>query len=602
MPARLSLEILGPVRVELDGVPLVVDTRKAIALLAYLAVSGRPGSRPSLAALLWPESDDPRAHGALRRTLSVLNRALGGSGLVIDRHSVGLRAEDLEVDLWRFRSVLTEAREHDLGAEETCPACLRLLDEALALDRGEFMAGFVLRSSLEFDDWQAGEAEAHRRELTGALERLARGRMMGGSWEQAIRAARRWLELDPLHEPAQRLLMSALTAAGEPAAALRQYRECVRILDQELGVAPLAETTALAESIRDGRFRVTARRPEVRPTIVAGEGLPSAGPARRDGALVGRTDQLEALVAAYRTVGPDGRLLLIEGEAGIGKTRLAAALAARVREGGGTVVMAEAYGGETGIAFAPIAELIRSGTSGRDAGGRLKVVGKDALREVARLVPSLPAPSDRQGAWPGEPFGRARLFESLADVLVALVSGHQAGILIIDDLHRADASTIEFVGYLARRLRARPVALVLAWRPEEMALGAREVLASAEVAGPVARVDLSRLDREQVTELATLTLGQQIEATLTDSLFDRSEGLPLYVAEALAARDWSDERMPDGVVALLSDRIDGAGAIARQILSAAAVIGRSFDLEIVRAASGRADEEAVDGLDELVQR
>ena len=603
MAARLSLEILGPVGVELDRVPLVVDTRKAIALLAYLAVSDRPASRATLAALLWPESDDPGAHGALRRTLSVLNRALGGTGLAIDRQSIGLRADELEVDLWQFRSALSRVREHDHGVEETCPACLRLLDEAIALDRGEFMAGFVLRSSAEFDDWQAGQAEAHRRELTGALERLARGRISGGSWEAAIAATRRWLELDPLHEPAQRLLMSALAAAGESAAALRQYRECVRILDRELGVAPQAETTALAESIRDGRFKVLARRPEVGPTPAPRAELPISRPARRGSALVGRTDELAALEAGYRAVGPEGRLLLIEGEAGIGKTRLAAALAVRVREGGGTVVMAEAYGGETGIAFAPIVELIRSGTSDPGAAARLKAVGRDALGEVARLVPSLPGSPGLRGTSPGEPFGRSRLFEAVADVLVALADGPSPGILIVDDLHRADASTIEFVGYLARRLRTRPVALVLAWRPEEMAPGAREViLASAEREGLVARVDLSRLDREQVAELATVTLGQPIEATLADSLFERSEGLPLYVAEALAARDWSDERMPDGVVALLGDRIDAASAIARQILSAAAVIGRSFDLDVVRAASGRADEEAVDGLDELVQR
>jgi tetratricopeptide (TPR) repeat protein len=323
----------------------------------------------------------------------------------------------------------------------------------------------------------------------------------------------------------------------------------------------------------------------------------------RGSALVGRTDELAALVAGYRAVGPDGRLLLIEGEAGIGKTRLAAALAARAREDGGSVLMAEAYGGETGIAFAPIVELIRGGTNDPGAAARLSALGGDVLSEVARLVPSLPGSPDPSGTLPGEPFGRARLFEALAEVLVALAEGPSAGLLIVDDLHRADASTIEFVGYLGRRLRARRVALVLAWRPEELAPGARAMIfAAAEREGLVVRVDLSRLDREQVAELATVTLGQPIEAILADSLFERSEGLPLYVAEALTARDWSDERMPDGVVALLGDRIDAASAIARQILSAAAVIGRSFDLEMVRAASGRADEEAVDGLDELVQR
>lgn len=606
MAARLSLEVLGPVRVELDGAALVVDTRKAIALLAYLAVSDRPASRTTLAALLWPESDEPGAHGALRRTLSVLNRALGGTGLAIERQSVGLRAGDLDVDLWQFRTDLARVREHDHAVEESCPHCLGLLDQAITLDRGEFMAGFALRSSAEFDDWQASQAEAYRRELTGALERLARGRMAGGAWQAAIAAARRWLELDSLHEPAQRLLMSALAAAGEPAAALRQYRECVRILDRELGVSPLAETTALAETIRDGRFEVLARPVDRAPNLgVRAEPSVSqpVSPARPDSALVGRTAELAALVAAYRAVGPEGRLLLIEGEAGIGKTRLAAALAERVRGGGGAVVMAQAYGGETGIAFAPIVELIHSGMGAPGAAARLNAVSRDALGEVARLVPWLPGSPDPRGAPPGEPFGRGRLFEALADVLVALADGPQPGLLIVDDVHRADVSTVEFVGYLARRLRTRPVVLAITWRPEEMEPGAREViLASAEREGLVARIDLSRLDRGQVAELATVTLGQPIEMALAESLFERSEGLPLYVAEVLASRDWSAERMPDGILALLRDRIDAGSAIARQILSAAAVIGRSFDLDIVRAASGRADEEAVDGLDELITR
>ncbi len=106
MPSRLRLELLGPVRVQVDGAPLVVDTRKAIALLAYLAISDRPASRENLAALLWPDSDEAGAHGALRRTISVLKAALGGIGLTIDRSSVGLRSEELEVDAGRFRSAL----------------------------------------------------------------------------------------------------------------------------------------------------------------------------------------------------------------------------------------------------------------------------------------------------------------------------------------------------------------------------------------------------------------------------------------------------------------------------------------------------------------
>ena len=602
--SRLRIELLGPVRVELDGAPLVVDTRKAIALLAFLAVTGRPASRETMAALLWPESDEPGAHGALRRTLSVLKAALGGVGLVIDRWSIALRPEELEVDLWRFRAALARVRGHDHGPSGICGECLHVLDEAVALARGEFMAGFALRSSEAFEDWQSAEAEEHRRELTGALERLARGRAADGGWEATIGAARRWLELDGLHEPAQRLMMSALAAAGEPGAALRQYREFVRTLDRELGVAPLVETTALAETIRDGRV-ATPSRPD--------QGADTSGPAARQistligpplvSPLVGRDQELAALLAGYEAAGPDGRLLLVEGEAGIGKTRLGTGLADCIRARGGTVLAAEAYGGETGIAFAPIVELIRTGIGRPDGAARLKRVRLDLLHEAARLVPLLHGAPGPTPAAEGDPFGRARLFEALAEVLVALADGPSHGLLWVDDLQRADASTIELVGYLTRRLRTRPVAVLITWRPEDLASGVRDqILVAPERDGLAVRVDLSRLDRAQVEALAAATLGRPVETALANSLFERSEGLPLYVAEALAAPGRADGGMPDGVVALLGARIDATGAIAGQVLSAAAVIGRSFDLNTVQAASGRTDTETVDGLDELVRR
>ena len=140
-----------------------------------------------------------------------------------------------------------------------------------------------------------------------------------------------------------------------------------------------------------------------------------------------------------------------------------------------------------------------------------------------------------------DPFGRTRLFEALAEVLVALAGGPSRGLLWLDDLHRADSSTLEFIGYLARRLRARPIALLVTWRPEELPSGViDQILAVPEDDGLAIRVTLGRLDREEVGALAAVTLGEPLEATLVDSLFERSEGLPLYVAEALASPSWDE--------------------------------------------------------------
>jgi DNA-binding SARP family transcriptional activator/tetratricopeptide (TPR) repeat protein len=594
---RVNVQLLGPVRVLVDGAPLAVDTRKAIALLAYVAATGRPASRDRLAALLWPDSDETDARAALRRTLSVLKAGLGGAGLQIDRAIVALRPVELDVDLWRFRDELARVRGHAHEPDTACPSCLEALDDALTLDRGEFMSGFSLRDSDAFDEWQLAETEAHRRELCGALERSARGRAAAGALDAALVAGRRWLELEPLHEPAHRLLMESLARTGEAAAAIRQYRDCVRILDAELGVAPLAETTALYEAIRAGQLVLTPR-----PAGVADASPP---PQPDLPPLIGRDRELRALLAAHRSIGPDGRLLVIEGEPGIGKTRLAAAFAVAVRATGATVLEARAYAGEATIPFASVVELLRAALDRPAAVEGVRRVRPDLLDEVSRLVPLPGRPAspvhDRETA---DPFGRARLLDALTEVLTAAVEGPLPGVIWIDDLDWADGSTVEVIAYLARRLRDRPVALVVTWRPEDLAESIRvAVSGAAERERLVEIVELGRLTRTDVAALVEARLGPAGDDAAIDALFADSEGLPLFLAEALAGPTTANGGpAAGGVHALLRARIASIGELARQLIATAAVIGRSFDLGTVRAASGRSEDEAVSGIEELLRR
>jgi DNA-binding SARP family transcriptional activator len=209
-----------------------MDTRKATALIAYLAITAQPQSRDSLAALLWPDAGTERARGALRRTLSTLRTGLGGDELRIEGHRIALDDAGIDVDVRRFRALVSKGR----------------LEDAAIAYTGDFLAGFTLRDSAEFDEWQAAQAEGLRRELAGVLERLASSEEP----RRAIGYAKRWLVLDPLHESAHRALMRIHARAGDRVAALRQFHECERILDRELGVAPLAETAALARAIERG--------------------------------------------------------------------------------------------------------------------------------------------------------------------------------------------------------------------------------------------------------------------------------------------------------------------------------------------------------------
>jgi DNA-binding SARP family transcriptional activator/predicted ATPase len=318
--SRLALFLLGSPHIELDGAPVHIGRSKAIALLAYLALEGGRPRRDALAALLWPEYDHSRARADLRRTLSQLNRALGAGWLAADRESAGIDPErELWLDVDAFRRCLAKAQADARVHSPTtaCPRCLPHLEEAVALYRGDFMAGFTLRDSLDFDEWQFFQTQSLRDGLALALGRLVAWHRTQGEHDRAIEYARRWLALDPAHEPAHRQLMALHAQAGQPAAALRQYDLCQGILADELGLPPAPETTALVERIRAGE--------EILPDhhgVAVPHNLPPQ-PTR----FVGREAELaglDRLIADAKT-----RLVTIVGAGGIGKTRLALAAAER---------------------------------------------------------------------------------------------------------------------------------------------------------------------------------------------------------------------------------------------------------------------------------
>ena len=161
--AELRIALLGPPRVERDGAPIEVDTRKAIALLAYLAIHPGRHGRDAVAGLLWPEYDTEHARGALRRTLSTLNKAVGPGWLAADRTTVGFARTSFWLDVARFGELVAGCGDHGHAPADACPACVAPLEEAARLHRGDFLAGFSLRDSPSFDDWQYFQGERLRR-------------------------------------------------------------------------------------------------------------------------------------------------------------------------------------------------------------------------------------------------------------------------------------------------------------------------------------------------------------------------------------------------------------------------------------------------------
>jgi ABC-type oligopeptide transport system substrate-binding subunit/DNA-binding SARP family transcriptional activator len=252
--SRLALYFLGPPHVERDNASLKIRRRKVTALLAYLALRGEGCTRDFLAAMFWPEQDQSHARADLRRALSSLQKAVGKGWLSVDREVVGLNpSADIWLDVREFQSRLADPHTHDHPPDQVCPACLPPLAEAAALYRDDFLAGFSLSGSPGFDEWQFFQTEGLRQDLAQALKRLAHGLSTQGEFEPAIDYARRWVALDPLHEPAHRTLMRLYAWSDQRAAALRQYGECARVLQEELGVPPEDETTQLYEAIQERR-------------------------------------------------------------------------------------------------------------------------------------------------------------------------------------------------------------------------------------------------------------------------------------------------------------------------------------------------------------
>jgi len=593
--AELRIALLGPPRVDRDGVPIEVDTRKAIALLAYLAMAPERHARDTVAALFWPDYDQAHARGALRRTLSTLNKAVGTGWLAADRTTVGFAGTGFWLDVARFEALLASCRDHGHPPDDACPVCIEPLREAVGLHRGDFLAGFALRDSADFDDWQYFQAERLRRALAGALERLVRAESGQRRWEEAIDAARRWLALDALHEAAHRQLMRLYAWSGRRAAALRQYQTCVRVLDEELGVEPLEETTALQELILADRLPPPG---EPAPTVVA-PSPPSSAPGPVP--LVGRAAEWAALLAAYRAVRRDGQLVVIEGEAGIGKTRLAEDLAGEAREGGAAVVAGRCYEEETGVAYGPFIEGLREALA---EGDRLARLPAHWLAEVTRLLPEL-ADAHPGLSPPGSLDGPAmqrQFLEGISQALLAACRGPVPGLLLLDDLHAADEASLDVLAYLVHRLQGRPLLLVATWRGEQVPSGhrLRRLAADAQRAGRCTVLRLRRLAETEVAELVRAVAPARAE--VAPLLYRETEGVPFFVVEYLAALP-ADGRipgeLPGGVRDLLRERVAGVGEAARQLLATAAVIGRSFDVDTARAASGRSDEEAVAALEEL---
>jgi DNA-binding SARP family transcriptional activator/tetratricopeptide (TPR) repeat protein len=609
--------------VEIDGAQRAGALRgkQVPLLLAYMLLNrSRHIGREELIGALWPNDAPVSQDAALRTLLSRLRSALGASSvagrdeLSLELPSpvwIDLEAAGLEVE--RARQALAQGDARSAWAIAQVPLNI---------------AGRGLLPGA-----QAVWLESRRRELEDvrlqALEVIGRaGLTLGGSQLASVeRAARSLIDSEPYRESGYVLLMEAFAAEGNVAEGLRVFETLRTLLREELGTLPSPETIAAHERLlrpasrgykREGRERTNGGGDLIE--------LPAELTVRADAALVGRKHELEQLWSLWSAATepenraergiphePPRRLVLLTGDPGIGKSRLAAEIARRAHDAG-AFVLAGRSPQEALVPYQPFVEALRHyflGVPFNELGASAREYGSELARlvpELRRRAPELPPPLE------GEPeTERYRLFEAVAG-LMSEISATAPVLLVLDDLQWADRPTLLLLRHLARSPNPRRVLVLGAYRGTEARMGAfADALAELRRERLVTQIELAGLGERETAELVRLRTGAQPAASFCRALHEETEGNPFFIeeivrhlAEAGVRTDHAGARalqrfgLPEGVKDVIARRLTRLDAESMEWLRAAAVIGRDFDAGLVERVVSLDEDAFLNALDDAI--
>jgi DNA-binding SARP family transcriptional activator/tetratricopeptide (TPR) repeat protein len=597
-PKMLRVRVLGELGVEADGVAVgPLAGRPARNLLGWLALHPGIHARSTVAGTLWPGVLEESARRSLRNALSVLRAALGpaaDTAVIATRETIGLAGgPETWVDVHEF-DALTKQAKHQ---------------KALELCRGDLLLGLD-------DDWVLVARDEHRERRGRALAELAAAADAAGDHVAAVSHERRRVLLDPLDEPANRDLIGRLAGGGDRAGALVAYEAFAERLRRELGVAPSSQSRALAAELREDRRPVAppATGPVHQAARVSGSQtarLPvRLAYARRRGPLVGRVAELAQLRAQWDAARShaEARVALLAGEPGIGKTRLAAELAASVQADGAAVLYGRAEE-DALYPYQPFVEALRES---------LEDASRDVAPEAAELALLLgPLDSARVAQVPEVSSGvsesgggRLRLFDAVAEALT-VVAGPRPLMVVLDDLHWADRPTMRLLAHVTARASGPPTLLLVTYRETEIGEGhpLTATLADLQRDTPVERLGLAGLAPDALADLVEQRLGHAPSSAVAQALREQTAGNPFFVEELLRALEqrelealpYSRSRVPEGAAQAVAQRVGRLGSQAGALLTAGAMIGPEFDLEVAARVVGLPLDAALDSLDAAVR-
>ena len=599
----MDFRILGPLEAH-DGdrlLPLGGTRQRALLALLLLHVN-EVVSSDRLIDELWGGGALDDTSKALQVAVSRLRRALepgrspGQASEVVVTRPPGyeLRLAHGRLDLHRFEELAAGGREA-LAAGDAALAAQRLGD-ALRLWRGPPLADLGYESFA-----QAEIARLEERRIAALEDRIAADLELGRHGD-LVAELQELVEGHPLRERLREQLMLALYRAGRQADALEVYQDARQALTDGLGIEPGRELRELQQAILRQDETLDTAREKVAPTPAGSE------------ALAGRAKELAELVPLLeRALSGRGGFVLIGGEPGIGKSRLAETLAAQARVHGARILPGRCWEAGGAPAYWPWIQALRAYARESDP-ERLRSHLTRAGSELTRLVPelghavpglSVPAESDSGAA-------RFRVFESVASFLRSAAAEEPLA-LFFDDLHAADAPSLLLLRFVAAELTGAPILIIGCYRDTEVGPGhpLAEALPELSREAGVHRVSLRGLSAEDTRQLIETATGRVPSDELSGRVHSETEGNPLFaveVARLLAAEGRFDEAagsdsrlpIPEGVKEAIGRRLQRESERCRQVLTLASVLGREFDLDALARTSGLGEDELFETLEDAM--
>ena len=577
----LRVHLFGRPRLSIEGVAFSLAGRpKVVPLLAYLLLHRRaPLPRRTIANALWPDDAEDEARANLRRHLSYLHALLPppADGVPWITTSTGHVQWNPDAELWL-----------DVDAFEESGALPQRLADAVELYDGDLLTDVD-------EEWLEPLRERLKARYRRSLGALVAALRAARDYAPAIAAAQRLLAGDPWHEDVLRSLLLLRYEAGDRAGALAEYERFAAALRAELGTEPMPETLAVFESIASD-----AGPPAREDAARRG----SASSARFSSLpFIGRGPEMTALHERWEAAAAgSGGLAFVGGEAGIGKTRLVREFTSQCEARGAQCYCAGSTSPET-APYQPFLRLLRV------VAPLVSSVAVDPLwlSAVAQIAPSI---ADYAGDLPQlsavDPGReRVRLFEACASLWEA-IAVRRPVVLVVEDVHWSGPATLALLEHLARGAARTRVLVIATYREDELELAhpLRALRRRLERDGAASHLALGRFDRDQVAELLR-ALAFDDAATLAGPLHEQSDGNPFFLEEIL--RDLGESggqsaAMPAALHDVLASRLARLGDGAHAVAEVAAVIGRAFDVELLRETTGWLEATVQSALGELVDR